>query len=144
MATRRILVVDDELHIRRLVEVNLVREGYEIEQAENGEIALAKVKQNPPDMIILDWMMPGIDGMEVLRQLQADPHYQNIPIIMLTAKAQDADVFKGWASGVSAYLTKPFNPRELLVFVDRIFQSIDRGEDLSTDDPWGPGQVFEV
>jgi len=122
---KRILVVDDERHIVRLVQVNLERAGYEILTAYDGIEALDKVKTESPDMVVLDVMMPRMDGFEVLKNLQADPRYQNIPVIMLTAKAQDADIFKGWASGVSSYLTKPFNPRELLVFVERIFQSID-------------------
>ena len=122
---KRILVVDDERHIVRLVQVNLERAGYEILTAYDGIEALDKVKTENPDMVVLDVMMPRMDGFEVLKNLQADPRYQNIPVIMLTAKAQDADIFKGWASGVSSYLTKPFNPRELLVFVERIFQSMD-------------------
>lgn len=122
---RRILVVDDERHIVRLVQVNLERAGYEVLTAYDGVEALEKVKTESPDMVVLDVMMPRMDGFEVLKNLQADPRYQNIPVIMLTAKAQDADIFKGWASGVSSYLTKPFNPRELLVFVERIFQSLD-------------------
>lgn len=122
---KRILVVDDERHIVRLVQVNLERAGYEILTAYDGVEALEKVKTENPDMVVLDVMMPRMDGFEVLKNLQADPRYQNIPVIMLTAKAQDADIFKGWSSGVSSYLTKPFNPRELLVFVERIFQSMD-------------------
>jgi two-component system alkaline phosphatase synthesis response regulator PhoP/two-component system response regulator VicR len=122
---KKILVVDDERHIVRLVQVNLERAGYEILTAYDGVEALEKVKSESPDMVVLDVMMPRMDGFEVLKNLQADPSYQNIPVIMLTAKAQDADIFKGWASGVSSYLTKPFNPRELLVFVERIFQSLN-------------------
>ena len=125
MNKKRILVVDDERHIVRLVQVNLERQGYEVLTAFDGVEALEKVKNEDPDMVVLDVMMPRMDGFEVLKHLQADPKFQNIPVIMLTAKAQDADIFKGWASGVSSYLTKPFNPRELIVFVERIFQSLD-------------------
>ena len=125
MDKKRILVVDDERHIVRLVQVNLERAGYEVLTAFDGVEALEKVKTESPDMVVLDVMMPRMDGFEVLKNLQSDPGFQNIPVIMLTAKAQDADIFKGWASGVSSYLTKPFNPRELLVFVERIFQSMD-------------------
>lgn len=122
---KKILVVDDERHIVRLVEVNLTRAGYEIATAYDGIEALEKVKSEKPDMIVLDVMMPRMDGFEVLKRLQADASTQDIPVIMLTAKAQDADIFRGWSSGVSSYLTKPFNPRELLTFVERIFQSLD-------------------
>lgn len=122
---RKILVVDDERHIVRLVEVNLTRAGYDVLTAYDGVEALEVVQKDKPDMIVLDVMMPRMDGFEVLRKLQADSETQNIPVIMLTAKAQDADIFKGWSSGVSSYLTKPFNPRELLTFVERIFQSLE-------------------
>jgi two-component system alkaline phosphatase synthesis response regulator PhoP/two-component system response regulator VicR len=137
MDKKRILVVDDERHIVRLVQVNLERAGYEVLTAFDGVEALEKVKTESPEMIVLDVMMPRMDGFEVLKNLQSDPRFQNIPVIMLTAKAQDADIFKGWASGVSSYLTKPFNPRELLVFVERIFQSLD---EPPTDDE----SVWEV
>ncbi len=124
---KKILVVDDERHIVRLVEVNLARAGYEVMTAYDGVEALEKVKADKPDMIVLDVMMPRMDGFEALKRLQADPDTQDIPVIMLTAKAQDADIFRGWSSGVSSYLTKPFNPRELLTFVERIFQSLEEG-----------------
>ncbi len=122
---KKILVVDDERHIVRLVQVNLDRAGYEVAVAYDGIEALKKVSEDKPDMVILDVMMPRMDGFEVLKKLQADEDTKDIPVIMLTAKAQDADIFKGWSSGVSSYLTKPFNPRELLTFVERIFQSIE-------------------
>ena len=134
---RKILVVDDERHIVRLVEINLQRAGYDVVTAYDGVEALEKVKSEKPDMLVLDVMMPRMDGFEVLGKLQSDPSTSEIPVIMLTAKAQDADIFKGWQSGVSSYLTKPFNPRELLTFVERIFQSLDEG-------PHGAGDVGGV
>jgi len=136
---KKILVVDDERHIVRLVEVNLQRAGYDVETAYDGVEALEKVKNAKPDMIVLDVMMPRMDGFEVLQNLQANAGTADIPVIMLTAKAQDADIFKGWQSGVSSYLTKPFNPRELLTFVERIFQSLDEGPD-----DYGESNVWEV
>jgi len=136
---RKILVVDDERHIVRLVEVNLQRAGYAVVTAYDGIEALEKVKAEKPDMIVLDVMMPRMDGFEVLQNLQANPATSEIPVIMLTAKAQDADIFKGWQSGVSSYLTKPFNPRELLTFVDRIFQSLEEGPSAGMEE-----NVWEV
>ncbi len=124
---RKILVVDDERHIVRLVQVNLEKVGYQVLTAYDGVEALEQVAKESPDMIILDVMMPRMDGFEVLKKLQADAKTRDIPVIMLTARAQDADIFRGWSSGVSSYLTKPFNPRELLTFVERIFQSLDSG-----------------
>jgi two-component system alkaline phosphatase synthesis response regulator PhoP/two-component system response regulator VicR len=122
---KRILVVDDERHIVRLIQVNLERAGYQVATAFDGKEALKRVEEAKPDLIVLDVMMPYMDGFEVQKRLQADPNTRNIPVIMLTAKSQDADVFRGWASGVSAYLTKPFNPLELLTFVKRIFSGYD-------------------
>lgn len=145
MAKKKILVVDDERHIVRLVEVNLARAGYEVVTAFDGIEALEAVKEHKPDMLVLDVMMPRMDGFEVLKNLQADPGYQDIPVIMLTAKAQDADIFKGWQSGVSSYLTKPFNPKELLVFVERIFQSMDDTIPPGSGGPEDEGsQVWDV
>src|SRR5262245_15341197 len=120
---KKILAVEDERHIGRLVEVNLQRAGYGVVTAIDGQDALEKVKAEKPDLVVLDVMMPFMDGFEVLRNLKANPETAEIPVIMLTAKAQDADVFRGWQSGVDCYLTKPFNPMELLTFVKRIFDS---------------------
>lgn len=134
---KKILAVDDERHIVRLVEVNLQRAGYEVVTAFDGREALEKVKSEHPDLVVLDVMMPYMDGFEVLKNLKADPATAEIPVIMLTAKAQDADVFRGWQSGVDCYLTKPFNPMELLTFVKRIFDSLN-----STD--YGGGERYKL
>jgi two-component system, OmpR family, alkaline phosphatase synthesis response regulator PhoP len=139
---KKILVVDDERHIVRLVEVNLTKAGYQVVTAYDGVEALQKVQSEHPDMVILDVMMPRMDGFETLKKLQADPTTAEIPVIMLTAKAQDADIFRGWSSGVSSYLTKPFNPRELLTFVERIFQSLDQPPPFSGSDEGEP--VWDV
>ena len=124
---KKILAVDDERHIVRLVQVNLERAGYQVVSAFDGKEALKKVESEKPDLIVLDVMMPHMDGFEVLKRLKSEDKTKNIPVVMLTAKAQDADVFRGWASGVDCYLTKPFNPIELLTFVKRIFESYDEG-----------------
>jgi two-component system alkaline phosphatase synthesis response regulator PhoP len=125
---KKILAVDDEKHIVRLIQVNLERAGYEVVTASDGKEALDKVASEQPDLVVLDVMMPVMDGFETLRNLKANPATREIPVIMLTAKAQDADVFRGWQSGVDCYLTKPFNPMELLSFVKRIFNSLESGE----------------
>jgi len=125
---KKILVVDDERPIVRLVQVNLEHAGYEVVTAYDGKEALEKVEQEKPDLIVLDVMMPQMDGFEVMQRLQANPKTRNIPVIMLTAKAQDADVFRGWQSGVTLYLTKPFSPFELISFVRRIFRSMEEEE----------------
>ncbi len=123
---RKILTCDDEKHIVRLIQVNLERQGYEVITAFNGAECLEKVKEDRPDLIVLDVMMPEMTGFEVLDILKKDPETENIPVIMLTARAQDSDVLRGWQSGVECYLTKPFNPMELIAFVKRIF-SMEEG-----------------
>jgi two-component system alkaline phosphatase synthesis response regulator PhoP/two-component system response regulator VicR len=133
---RKILAVDDEKHIVRLVQVNLERQGYEVITANDGKEALEKVESEHPDLIVLDVMMPYMDGFEVLQTLRRNQETANIPVIMLTAKAQDADVFRGWSSGVDCYLTKPFNPMELISFVSRIFKS--------QDDESSGGKVYDL
>ena len=126
---RKILVVDDERHIVRLIQVNLERQGYNVVTAHDGKEALEKVASEKPDLVVLDVMMPYMDGFEVLRNLRRDPATAELPVIMLTAKAQDQDVLRGWQEGVDMYLTKPFNPQELITFVKRIFRSRETGED---------------
>jgi len=126
---KKILAVDDERHIVRLVQVNLERQGYQVVTAYDGKEALEKVEAEKPDLVVLDVMMPYMDGFEVLQNLRKNPNTRDIPVIMLTAKAQDADVFRGWQSGVDCYLTKPFNPMELIAFVKRIFKSMEEDGD---------------
>ena len=118
---RRILTCDDEKHIVRLIQVNLERQGYEVITAYNGKECLEKVHSEHPDLVVLDVMMPEMSGFEVLEALKSNPETERIPVIMLTARAQDADVLRGWQGGVECYLTKPFNPMELINFVKRIF-----------------------
>lgn len=113
-----VLVVDDERQIVKLIEINLRKVGYNVICAYDGEEALEKAAAKRPHLIILDVMLPHMNGFDVLKRLQRDPDTRHIPVIMLTAEAQDADIFAGWQSGVSSYLTKPFDPRELLRMVD--------------------------
>ena len=119
-----ILAVDDERSILRLIEVNLQRAGFRVTCAGDGVQALEKIAQERPDLIVLDVMMPRLDGFEVLRRLKSDPDTSEIPVLMLTAKAQDADVFRGWQGGVHGYLTKPFNPSELITWVKRTLAAL--------------------
>ena len=120
--SHKILVVDDEPHIVRLIQVNLEKQGYTVITASNGKEALDSTDNDRPDLVVLDVMMPEMDGMEALKRLKENSVTHDIPVILLTAKAQDADVFEGWKSGADLYLTKPFNPSELLLFVQRIFK----------------------
>src|SRR5579871_4041434 len=123
----RILAVDDEPNIVRLIQVNLERHGYQVETANNGAQALAKIRQNRPDLLVSDVMMPEMDGFELLASIRRDPNLMDLPVIMLTAKAQDKDVLEGYKTGADMHLTKPFNPQELLAFVKRILSSHSEG-----------------
>jgi len=125
---KKILVVDDERHIVRLVQVNLERAGYEVVVAFDGKDALVKVELEKPDLVTLDVMMPYMDGFEVLQNIRKNPATRDLPVIMLTNKTTEADVFRGWQSGVDCYLTKPFNPMELISFVKRELSKLEGGE----------------
>ena len=119
---KTILAVDDERHIVRLVQVNLERAGYNVVTALDGREALEKIAEARPDLVVMDVMMPYMDGFSVLEHLRKDPTTRDLPVIMLTAKAMDSDIFKGYQLGSDCYLTKPFNPGELLNFIRRIFE----------------------
>ena len=125
---KTILAVDDEKAIVRLVQVNLERHGYTVLTAFDGKEALEKIALAPPDLVVCDVMMPYMDGFEVLRRLRLNPETRDLPVIMLTAKAMDNDVYEGWRSGADCYLTKPFNPSELLAFIKRILDSKQNGD----------------
>jgi two-component system alkaline phosphatase synthesis response regulator PhoP len=109
-----ILVVDDEEPIQELLRFNLEKEGYLVCVAKDGQEALKHVKNDQPDLIVLDLMLPGMDGLEVCRKLRSNPKFQQIPIIMLTAKGEEIDKVLGLELGADDYMTKPFSPRELL------------------------------
>jgi DNA-binding response OmpR family regulator len=112
-----ILAVDDDERIRRLVQINLQRAGYRVTTAGDGIEALERIDQELPDLLVLDVNMPRLDGIELLRQLRARPETAALPVILLTAKAQDEDILEGKRSGADYYLTKPFSPPELLAVV---------------------------
>ncbi len=118
--TKKIVLAEDEPQIARLIEFKLKKEGYDVTWRENGEEALKAIKGDKPDLILLDIMMPVMDGYEVLRRLKEDENLKSIPVIMLTARAQEKDVVKGIDMGAEDYITKPFHPAELLARVKRI------------------------
>ena len=120
MAGERVLVVDDDAVIRQLICVNLELEGYEVFTAEDGEDALAKVRDVDPVVITLDIMMPRLDGWETAARLRNDPDTSHVKVILLSARAQEADLRRGQGIGVDAYLTKPFDPDDLVEAVRRL------------------------
>jgi two-component system phosphate regulon response regulator PhoB len=131
MARESILVVDDEQEILELVNYNLAKEGYRVVGVGTGEDALAATRIKMPDLVILDLMLPGVDGLEVCRRLKGDPKTQHIPIVMLTAKGGEADIVTGLELGAADYVTKPFSPRVLSARVRAVLR---RGTAEAADD----------
>jgi len=109
----RILVVDDEEDLLELVRYNLSKEGYEVECVGTGEDALKAARRQPPDLVVLDLMLPALDGLEVCRRLKGDAKTRQVPIIMLTAKGEETDMIAGLERGADDYIAKPFSPRVL-------------------------------
>ena len=110
---RLILVADDDADILALVKAVLERSGHEVVAVTDGAEALASVRIQRPDLAVLDITMPNVDGLEVLRRLRADAETTSLPVVLLSAQAQEADVKRGFETGASAYVKKPFSPREL-------------------------------
>jgi two-component system, OmpR family, alkaline phosphatase synthesis response regulator PhoP len=120
----KILVVDDEKDLLELIEYNLGKEGYKVLTAENGIDALKAARKEPPSLIVLDIMLPGMQGLEVLRELKKRPDSQNIPVILLTAKSEELDKVLGLELGADDYVTKPFSPRELVARVKAVLRRL--------------------
>ena len=132
MATERILVVDDEEDLLELIRYNLGKEGYQVRCVSTGEMALREARAQPPDLILLDLMLPAVDGLSVCKRLKSDPETQQIPVVMVTAKTAEADIVSGLELGADDYITKPFSPRVLLA---RIRAILRRKLVQSLDDP---------
>ncbi|MEM6682369.1 MAG: phosphate regulon transcriptional regulator PhoB [Pseudomonadota bacterium] len=118
----RILVVEDDAHISELVRYNLDREGFDVSHCEDGEEALLKAEEDTPDLIVLDWMLPHVSGIEVCRQLRRRSQTLSIPIIVLTARTEEADRIRGLETGADDYMTKPFSPRELIARINAVLR----------------------
>jgi two-component system, OmpR family, alkaline phosphatase synthesis response regulator PhoP len=114
MADGKILIVEDEEDVVELIRYNLEKNGYRTETATTGPIALSMAESMKPDLILLDLMLPGFDGLEVCRNLKKDPKTSSIPVVMVTAKGSEADIVTGLEMGAADYITKPFSPRILL------------------------------
>ena len=131
MPKHTILIVDDEDSIRDMLSIALDAAGYNVLQALNAQIAHSMVVDRNPDLILLDWMMPGTTGLELLRRLKRDEITEKIPVIMLTAKAQEANKLSGLDAGADDYIAKPFSPRELISRVKAVLRRIDRADSTS-------------
>ncbi|HTX54381.1 MAG TPA: response regulator transcription factor [Candidatus Baltobacteraceae bacterium] len=135
MAKETILVVDDEEDILELIRFHLARDGYTVTPSASGEDAIKKARRQRFDLIVLDLMLPGIDGFEVAKTLKADPKTGSVPILMLTARGEDADIVTGLEIGADDYVTKPFSPRVLCARVKSVLRRRAR-------DPVEDGQIL--
>lgn len=122
MSRSRIIAIEDEPDILEVIQYNLRKEGYEVTGVENGEEGLNLVRKDLPDLVLLDLMLPGMDGLEVCRRLKYEAATRGIPVIMVTAKGEESDVVLGLEVGADDYLTKPFGPRELVARVRAILR----------------------
>jgi len=130
----RILVVDDEADLRELVSYNLRKEGFDVSEAPSGDEALTAVRKKAFDLVVLDLMLPGIQGVEVCRMLRSDPKTARTPIIMLTAKTEEADKVIGLEMGADDYVTKPFSPRELIARIKAVLRRTGASEPQTETD----------
>ncbi len=130
--TNSVLLVEDEQDIRELLEYNLSRDGFTVNAVETGEQALSSVGAMPPDLILLDLMLPGMDGLQVCRRLKSDGATANIPIVMLTAKGEESDIITGLELGADDYITKPFSPKVVVARARAVLRR--RAESIHAED----------
>ena len=132
--SKNILVVEDDLDIRELISFNLQNEGHQVFEAKDGEAGIDKAREKLPDLILLDLMLPGIQGLDVWRIIKSDKETKETPIIMVTALGQEEDIVKGLETGADDYITKPFSIKVLIARVNAVLKrSIEVGEDKSKD-----------
>ena len=137
MARGRVLLVEDDAALAELLTWHLGREEFEVEHTPDGEEALLLARESPPDLVLLDWMIEGLSGIEVCRRLRRLPDTANVPIIMLTARGEEEDRVRGLETGADDYITKPFSPRELIARVGAVLRRVRpalAGERLEYDD----------
>jgi two-component system phosphate regulon response regulator PhoB len=124
MSKGRILLVEDDPALVELLTFHLSREEFEVDSTADGEDALLMARETPPDLVILDWMIEGVSGIEVCRRLRRLPETANVPIVMLTARGEEADRIRGLETGADDYVTKPFSPRELVARVGAVLRRV--------------------
>jgi len=120
--TEKVVVIEDESDILEVIAYNLRREGYEVVESQSGEDGLEKIEKSAPHLVILDLMLPEIDGIELCRRLKSDPLTAGIPVIMVTARGEESDIVLGLSMGADDYVTKPFSPRELVARVKAVMR----------------------
>jgi two-component system alkaline phosphatase synthesis response regulator PhoP len=119
-----ILIVDDEREIRELLRYNLERQGYQVLTAQDGEEGLARIFATHPDLVLLDLLLPGLNGLEVLRELRQEPSTRDLPVLLLTARGAEMDKLLGFERGADDYITKPFSPREVIARVEAVLRRV--------------------
>ena len=129
MSSKKILVVDDEAAIRMMLTQALVRDGFEVKEAADGTEALNMIADSMPDLMLLDWMMPGMSGIDLVQKIRRDDVSKNLPIIMLTAKVDEGDQIKGLDWGADDYITKPFSPRKLIARINALLRRSNPAEE---------------
>jgi two-component system, OmpR family, phosphate regulon response regulator PhoB len=127
MAATQILIVEDEAALATLLEYNLEKEGFDVSLSADGEDALLRIEESPPDLVILDWLLPKVSGIEVCRRIRARPETRNLPIIMVTARTEEDERIRGLDTGADDYLTKPFSTNELIARVRAVLRRIRPG-----------------
>ncbi|HWN42584.1 MAG TPA: response regulator, partial [Thermoanaerobaculia bacterium] len=138
MARERILLIEDEPDIAEVLQYNLQKEGFQVELASRGDAGLESVRRDNPDLILLDLMLPGLDGLEVTRLLKRDPATAHLPIVMLTARSEEVDRIVGLELGADDYISKPFSPREVVLRVKAVLRRLqpeqpERPEETATE-----------
>jgi len=128
MSRKKIVVIEDEPDILEVLTYNLRREGFEVSGAQSGSVGLSLIRREMPDLVLLDLMLPGMDGIEICRALKADPQTGNILIIMVTAKGEESDIVLGLGVGADDYVSKPFSPKELIARVKAVLRRGSMGE----------------
>ena len=133
MTPTRVLVVEDERSIAEVLEYNLTKEGLRVDLTFRGDTALESIRSNPPDLILLDLMLPGLDGLEVCRLIKRDPRTASIPLVILTAKGEEVDRIVGLELGADDYISKPFSPREVVLRIKAVLRRIEAPNTASLD-----------
>lgn len=135
MSDVRIFVVEDEPDIAEVLSYNLEKEGYAVRVEHRGDEALQAIRAEPPDLVILDLMLPGVDGLEITRALKRDAGTQGVPIVMLTARGEEVDRIVGLELGADDYISKPFSPREVVLRAKAILRRLGPGREADDDEP---------
>jgi len=134
MKYEKIVIIEDESDILEVIAYNLKREGFEVFESQDGEDGLLKIEKHAPDLVILDLMLPTIDGIELCRKIKSDPVTRSVPIIMVTAKGEESDIVLGLGVGADDYVTKPFSPKELIARVKAVIRRGKLKDDTDTQD----------